>query len=103
MSHIDDKAPKKPRKVKSFRVDDQRVIFWMPSKGSGWKNEAVQYAIYRFEKGESIDLDDTRHLVALTRETFYELPASTAVPCVYVVTALDRMQNESKGVKVKIK
>ena len=103
MKHIDDKAPKKPRKVKSFRVDDQRVIFWLPSKGSGWKNEAVQYAIYRFEKGESIDLDDTRHLVTLTRETFYEVPATVSVPCVYVVTALDRMQNESKGVKVKIK
>ena len=103
MSQIDSKSPKKPRKVKSFRVDDQRVIFWTPPKGSGWKDEALQYAIYRFEKGESVDLDDTRHLVTLTRDMFYELPVSKPVPCVYVVTALDRMQNESKGVKVKIK
>ena len=103
MSQIDSKSPKKPRKVKSFRVDDQRVIFWTAPKGSGWKNEAVQYAVYRFEKGEDIDLDDTRHLVTLTRDMFYELPVSKPVPCVYVVTALDRMQNESKGVKVKIK
>ena len=103
MKQIDNKAPKKARKVKTFRVDDQRVIFWMPPKGNGWKDEAVQYAIYRFEKGERVDLDETRHLVTLTRDTFYELPALTSVPCVYVVTALDRLQNESKGVKVKIK
>ena len=103
MKHIDHKAPKKPRKVKHFEVDGQRVIFWQAPKGSGWKNQAVRYGIYRFANGERINLDDNSHLVAFTSQTFYELPANERIPCVYVITSLDRMQNESKGVKVKIK
>jgi len=103
MKHIDHKAPKKPRKVKSFNFDGQRVIFWMPPKGDDWENRATQYGIYRFDKGERVNTDDNSHLVTLTTQTFYEVPLTEQIPCVYVVTALDRMQNESKAVKVKIK
>ena len=103
MKHIDHKAPKKPRKVKVFNVDGQRVIFWTAPKGSGWESAAALYGVYRFNKGERIDLDDNSHLLLLTPETFYELPATEAGNSVYVVTALDRMQNESKGAKVKVK
>lgn len=103
MKHIDHKAPKKPRKVKHFDIDGQRVIFWQQPKGDEWHNMATTYAVYRFEKGERISIDDNSHLVTTTRNTFYELPSTAQTPCVYVVTALDRMQNESKGVKVKLK
>ncbi len=103
MKHIDHKAPKKPRKVKVFNVEGQRVIFWTAPKGSGWESAAALYGVYRFNKGERIDLDDNSHLLLLTPETFYELPATEAGNSVYVVTALDRMQNESKGAKVKVK
>ena len=103
MSRIDRKAPKKPRKVKSFSVEGQRVLFWTAPRGKGWKDEAVLYGVYRFDRGERVNIEDASHLVALTPETFYELPRGERVPCVYVVTALDRLQNESKGVKVKVK
>jgi len=103
MKHIDRKSPKKPRKVKCFNIDGQRVIFWTNPRGKGWKNEATLYGVYRFAKGERVNLDDNSHLLALTSNMFYEIPATEQVPCVYVITALDRMQNESKGVKVKIK
>ncbi len=101
MRHIDHKAPKKPRKVKCFNIEGQHVIFWTQPRGRGWQNEAVLYGVYRFDKGERVDLDDNSHLVTLTPNTFYELPATEQLPCVYVITALDRMQNESKGKKVK--
>ena len=103
MEHIDHKAPKKPRKVKLLDFDGQRVVFWQPPRGRGWKDEAVKYVVYRFDKGERINLDNTSHLVAVTVNTFYEIPATAPIPSVYVVTALDRLQNESKGVKVKVK
>ena len=86
-----------------FNVEGQRVIFWTAPKGSGWESAAALYGVYRFNKGERIDLDDNSHLLLLTPETFYELPATEAGNSVYVVTALDRMQNESKGAKVKVK
>ena len=103
MEHIDKKAPKKVRKLKAFNFDGQRVLFWTAPKGKGWQDEATRYAVYRFDKSEKVDLHDTSHLKAIVSDTFYEMPANEQTPCVYVVTALDRMQNESKEIKVKIK
>ena len=103
MAHIDKKAPKKVRKLKAFNFDGQRVLFWTQPKGNGWQEEATRYAVYRFDKNEKINIHDCSHLKAIVADTFYELPASEQTPCVYVVTALDRMQNESKEVKVKVK
>ena len=103
MEQIDKKAPKKVRKLKALNFDGQRVLFWTQPKGEGWQDEATSYAVYRFDKNESVNLRDCSHLKAIVSDTFYELPANEQTPCVYVVTALDRMQNESKEVKVKIK
>ena len=103
MKHIDQKAPKKPRKLKLFNVDGQRVLFWSAPKGDSWKDKAVLYGIYRFDRSERVSLDDNSRLVTLTPEPFYELPATESGSSVYVVTALDRAQNESKGVRQKVK
>ena len=103
MEHIDKKAPKKVRKLKAFNFDGQRVLFWTAPKGNGWQDEAVRYAVYRFDKNETVNLRDCSHLKAIVSDPFYELPVNEQTPCVYVVTALDRMQNESKEVKVKVK
>ena len=103
MEQIDKKAPKKVRKLKALNFDGQRVLFWTQPRGEGWQDEATCYAVYRFDKNESVNLRDCSHLKAIVSDTFYELPANEQTPCVYVVTALDRMQNESKEVKVKIK
>ena len=64
-------------------------------------DQAVWYAVYRFRKGEKQNLDDATKLVHITRNTFYNLPED-ALGHIYVITALDHMQNESKGVKVKL-
>ena len=103
MSHIDKKAPKAPRKLKLIRMDDgQKVLFWTAPKGRGWQDEAAQYVVYRFENGEKIDIDNPSKIVKLTTDCHYELPAQPG-KFTYVVTALDRMHNESKPVKKKVK
>ena len=67
-------------------------------------DEARTYAIYRFAKGEKINIDDASHLVATTDKTFYALPYEDGSQrYTYVVTALDRLSNESKPVKEKVK
>ena len=99
MKQLTKKTPKKPRKLKQFEVEGKRVLFWMAPKAKSWDTEAVKYAIYRFEPGERVDTDNTSKLVAVTGETFYEAPS----PGTYVVTALNRVQGESKAVKVKVK
>jgi hypothetical protein len=80
------------------------VLCWTAPKGSGWKNEATAYVVYRFGKGETVDTDNPARIQAIVRTTHYELPlADSAGPFVYAVTALDRLHNESKPVKVKVK
>ena len=104
MKSIDSKAPKKPRKVQVIDVEGQKVLFWTAPKGEGWKDAAVKYAIYRFNQGEKVDINNTSKLVAITGETHYELPAAEeGSRCVYAITALDRVQNESSYKKVKVK
>lgn len=104
MPFIDKKAPGKPRKAKVINTDDGPVLFWTEPKGKDWADQAVSYAVYRFAKGEKTDINDPSHLVTITRNTFYKLPyINGAHKYTYVVTALDRMQNESKQVKKKVK
>ena len=98
MPFIDDKAPKKVRSPKVIKTDDGPVLFWKPSRGQGWKDESVRYVVYRFARGEKVNLNDPSHIVCVTQNTFYRLP-SASQRSVYVVTALDRMSNESKGKK----
>jgi hypothetical protein len=67
-------------------------------------NRAVQYVIYRFENKEKVNLEDPSHIVAITRTTFYQLPyESGKTKYRYVVTALDRLHNESKSASKKVK
>ena len=64
----------------------------------------VQYVVYRFDKKEKVNLDDASHIVAITRDHFYPLPYNDGkTKYQYVVTALDRLHNESKGTKKKVK
>lgn len=104
MPHIDKKAPKAPRKLKVVRMDDgEQVLFWTAPKGRGWKDEAVKYVVYRFEQGEHLNIDDPSKIVKITTDCLYPLPADQTGRYTYVVTALDRMQNESKMAKKKVK
>lgn len=101
MDFIDGKAPKKVRKPKVINTqEDGNVLFWREPKGKGWKNQAVRYVVYRFNNGERINIDDPSHIVAITPNTFYRLPARSQ-HSTYVITALDQLSNESKIKKVK--
>lgn len=100
MPFIDDKAPKKVRKMKVINTEDGPVLFWTAPKGKGWKDEAVKYVVYRFGQGEQVNTNDPSKIVAITNNTFYNIKENGRA--VYVVTALDRMSNESKGKKKRI-
>ncbi len=104
MPFIDGKAPKKPRKVKPVWTEDGYILFWTAPKGKGWKDEAVKYVVYRIAKGERFDIYNPNNIVAITTDTYYKLPYHNgSEKYTYAVTALDRMQNESKPAKTKVK
>ena len=103
MPFIDGKAPKKVRKVKPIWTEDGYVLFWTAPKGDSWNDKAAKYVVYRFRKGDKLNTDDPSKIVAITTQPFYKLPYNNGKEkWVYAVTALDRLQNESKVVKKKI-
>ena len=67
-------------------------------------DEAVQYVVYRFGNKEKVNLEDASKIVAITRDTFYKmLYEDGKTKYRYVVTALDRLNNESKPEIEKVK
>ncbi len=101
MPFIDGKSPKKVRSVKAMEIDGKKILFWTAPKGKGWQNEAVKYVVYRFDASEKADISKSSNIVAITTDTFYEIADNEGG--VYAVTALDRMSNESKPNKKRIK
>ena len=101
---MDDKAPGKVRKVKKVWTEDGYMLFWTPPKAKDEMERAVQYVVYRFGDKEKVNIDDASHIVAVTRNNFYKLPYKDGKNKYrYVVTALDRLHNESKSVSKKVK
>jgi len=104
MPFIDDKAPKKVRKVKVMWSPNGNFLTWTAPKGEGWKDEATKYVVYCFGPKEKVDLSDAGKIVAITTQPFLKLPYYNGnTKFTYIVTALDRLQNESAGVKKKVK
>lgn len=101
---MDNQAPDKVRKVKGVWTADGYLLFWTAPKAKEEMDKAVQYVVYRFDADEKVNIDDPSHIVAITRDSFYKLPYESGKKKYrYVVTALDRLHNESRSVSKKIK
>ncbi len=104
MEFITKKAPAKVKKVKPVWTSDGYTLFWTAPKGKGWETEAVKYVVYRFANGEKINTENASNIVAITTDTYYSLPYDNGkTKYTYVVTALNRIHNESPVVKKKVK
>lgn len=104
MPWIDDKSPKRVRNLTTLWTDDGLVLFWRSPKGKGEMNVAREYVVYRFNEKERVDISFSENIIAITRNTFIKLPYKDGSrKYTYVVTALDRLHNESRAVKKKVK
>ena len=106
MPYIDDKGPKKVKKMKLLTMDDDLVLFWKAPKDKNWKNKAEKFVVYRFDKGEKVNIDDPSKIVSISTDAFYVIPKDVIKEqknSCYVVTALDRLSNESKPKTKKIR
>jgi hypothetical protein len=104
MPFIDKTKPGKPRKLKTIWTSDGYILFWTAPKGERWDNKATQYVVYRFGRNEEINYDDASKIVAITNKLYYKLPYNQGnEKYTYAVTALNRLHNESKAAKKKIK
>jgi len=101
---MDNKPPKSVRKMKTVWMEDGPVLFWQAPNAKDEMDRAVRYVVYRFDDKEKVNIEDPSKIVAITRDTFYKLPYEGGnTKYRYVVTALDRLHNESKTTATKVK
>ena len=101
---MDNDAPGKVRKLKPMWTEDGYILFWTAPKYKDEMNRAVYYVVYRFADKEKVDIDDASHIVAITPQPWYKLPyVDGKTKYRYVVTAVDRLHNESRSAKKKVK
>lgn len=104
MPYIDGNAPQKPKKLKAKNSEKGILLSWKEPKGDTWNDEAVKYVVYQYSKDEPLDIDDASHIVAITdKQTILVGKPKSDGKYFFVVTALDRMSNESEPVKKKVK
>ncbi|MBQ7495570.1 MAG: family 10 glycosylhydrolase [Bacteroidaceae bacterium] len=104
MPWLDGQAPGKVRKLKPVWTEDGYMLFWTAPKAKSPMDEARLYVVYRVPKGETLNMEDPTSIVCITPTTFIPLPYMDGTQkWTYAVTALDRLQNESKPVKKTIK
>ncbi len=106
MPFIDDKATGKVRNIEAHWMPDGYYLFWNAPKNRKGKemDKATKYVVYRFAKNEKINIADPAHIVAITEHNLLKLPYEKGKEkYTYIITALDRLQNESKPAKKKVK
>ena len=102
---IDGKAPAKVDGVRLIEENGERVLVWLLDENAAKDamDAPYRYVVYCFGKGEKVNIGNAGNIIAITSKPFYKLPAELDGKCTFVVTVLDRMQNESKGYKCKAK
>ena len=104
MPFIDGSAPKKPSSLRDEWKANGYWLTWQMPAAKKWSDQVVRYVVYRFEAGEKVDVGNPSKIVAITTDTQYQLPyVNGKTAYTYVVTSLDRLSNESKVVKKKVK
>ena len=104
MPFIDDKAPKKPKRLKKVWTEDGYMLFWKAPKGSIGTMLPINMWCISSTMTKEININDASKIVEITSKTYTKLPYDDGTKKMkYVVTALDRMSNESKIAKKKVK
>ncbi|MDP3451496.1 MAG: family 10 glycosylhydrolase [Bacteroidales bacterium] len=89
-----------PKPVKNIKYK-RGVISWEIHNESDPMNIPFLYAIYLFGKDEIVDINNAEKLIDIVREQNYKIRAARGERV--VVTALDRLQNESKPVTITVR
>lgn len=79
-----------PEPVENLKLS-KRHIEWRQPDCPGTTGDVVRFAVYRFDSLDDIDIDRADALVDIISGNSYE----AVLPGVYVITALDRVNNES--------
>ncbi|MEE1884602.1 glycoside hydrolase family 10 protein [Pedobacter flavus] len=98
MPWLDDIKPNSPKNFNAEVKSDGVHLKWeKPDKATDGET-ASGYVIYRFEEGEQIDISNARNILKIRFQeftTFLDTEIEKNKRYSYVITALDRLKNES--------
>lgn len=101
---IDAKSPAKVSGVTVVEDEDGTMLLWLVDEKASKDimNYPHRFVVYCFADGDKVDLENPAHIMAITDNRYFRIPQEVKGKYIFVVTALDRLQNESKGVKCKV-
>ncbi len=103
-THMHKGRPAAVKKLTDVYTEDMHFLTWDHKKEPENPESAQRFVVYRFRRGEKVDIRRAENIVDITPDNFYVLPyEGNESRYVYVVTALDAFHNESKPAKCKVK
>ena len=98
--HIDSIPPASVRKLAGKNSTNGKQLTWEATPARDELDKAAYFCVYRFETNEPVNIEDATKLQKIVREPAYMIPPSNDnKKYKYVVTALDRLYNESVASK----
>ena len=101
-SWLDEEAPAAVTALKVAKVKGSKTrrLQWQAAPTDDPMQQAVRFAVYRFDTKATVDTDDPTALVAVTGEPWMDLPPDKG-KWQWAVTAIDRCWNESSPTVIK--
>jgi len=96
MPWIDNKAPLPPQDIKFTTSAKGNYISWEAPRYKNAMNKAHWYVVYKNNEDNTKEQLSAENIISITQETNYQLPVESRGGY-YSITALDRLQNESKA------
>jgi uncharacterized lipoprotein YddW (UPF0748 family) len=91
-------APQAPTNLTATLKDKNVELTWTKPKGNGSELEKVRgYVLYKFDENENIDISRSDRIRSILPESESFIDNNVTKNVVYVVTALNRLHNESKA------
>lgn len=93
-----------PLKAVKGVVMKDGILTWKESVKHGVTSDAVRYVIYSSIKGDEADIDNPSNIIAVICSNSFKVPVGITRGTYLIVTALDRVNNESPAsMPVKVK
>jgi uncharacterized lipoprotein YddW (UPF0748 family) len=99
MLWLDSVAPNAPRNLIVRNEHKGIALKWETPLLAPDKEAVYGYVIYRFNEGERIDINDPKHILHIQYDaeaTYKDETAEKGINYQYIITALDRLKNESE-------
>ncbi|QHL88134.1 family 10 glycosylhydrolase [Nibribacter ruber] len=98
MPWLDDVAPLAPKSVKATNTLDGIHLAWKAPAPAPDGETARYYVVYRAPKGTDIDMENPAHILKIHHggTSYLDTSAISGQKYTYLVTAVDRLHNESR-------